>query len=67
MQDEVESVVLQRLRHQLMELDAGLAEGDFVVVETDPDQGHPKTRTDQKNWSWRGNIVFASSRARPRR
>ncbi len=42
-------MVLQRLLDQLMELDAGLAEGEFVVVEADLDQGHPKTRTDQKN------------------
>jgi hypothetical protein len=47
-QHEVESAMLQRLLDQLVKLDAELAEGEFVVVKTDSDQGHPKTRTDQK-------------------
>lgn len=48
-QDEVESVMLQRLLDQLMKLDTDLAEDEFVVVESDPSQDYPKTRTRQKD------------------
>ena len=48
-QDEVESVMLQRLLDQLMKLDTGLVEDEFVVIESDPSQDYPKTRTRQKD------------------
>jgi len=48
-QDEVESVMLQRLLDQLVSIDAELAEDELVVVESEPGRDYPKTRTRQKN------------------
>ena len=48
-QDEVESVMLQRLLDQLLKIDGELAEDELVVVESEQGQDYPKTRTQQKN------------------
>ena len=48
-QDEAESVMLQRLLDQLLKIDGDLAEGEFVVIESEPAKDYPKTRTQQKN------------------
>ena len=48
-QDEVESLMLQRLLDQLLKIEDDLGEGEFVVVESEQGQDYPKTRTQQKN------------------
>ena len=48
-QDEVESVMLQRLLDHLLKIDGDLAEDEFVLVESEPGQDYPRTRTQQKN------------------
>jgi hypothetical protein len=48
-QDEVESVMLQRLLDELLKLDAELTDDEFLVVESEQGQDYPKTRTQQKN------------------
>ncbi len=48
-QDEVESVMLQRLLDYLLKIDGDLAEDEFVLVESEPGQDYPRTRTQQKN------------------
>ncbi len=48
-QDEVESVMLQRLLDMLLKLDAELSDDEFVVVESEQGQDYPKTRSRQKN------------------
>ena len=48
-QDEVESLMLQRLLDQLLKIDGDLAEDEFVLVESEPGQDYPRTRTQQKN------------------
>jgi len=48
-QDEVESEMLRTLLDQLTKIDAGVAEDEFVVVESEQGQDYPKTRTRQKN------------------
>ncbi len=48
-QDEVESQMLGRLLDQLTKIDTEVAEDEFVVVESEPSQDYPKTRTRKKN------------------
>ena len=48
-QDEVESAMLQKLLDQLQEIDGDLTEDEFILVESEPGQDYPKTRTRQKN------------------
>lgn len=48
-QDEVESAMLQLLLDQLLKIDRELAEDELVVVESEPGEDYPKTRTQQKN------------------
>jgi hypothetical protein len=66
-QDEVESAMLQRLLEQLLELDAELSDGEFVVVESEQGQDYPKTRTQQKNVIVEGEnrLYFYSSVSPP--
>jgi len=66
-QDEVESAMLERLLDQLLSLDGELAENEFVVVESEPGQDYPKTRTRQKNVVVEGEnrLYFYSSMSPP--
>ncbi len=66
-QDEVESAMLERLLDQLLSLDGELAENEFVVVESEPGQDYPKTRTRQKNVVVEGEnrLYFYSSVSPP--
>ena len=48
-QDEVESAMLKKLLDQLEEIDGDLTEGEFILIESEPGQDYPKTRTRQKN------------------
>ncbi len=66
-QDEVESVMLQRLLDQLLKIDGILAEGEFVVVESEPGRDYPRTRTQQKNVVVNGEnrLYFYSSVSPP--
>ncbi len=48
-QDEVESMMLQKLLDQLLKIDGDLAEDEFVLVESEPGRDYPRTRTQQKN------------------
>ena len=48
-QAEVESALLDDLLAQLRKLDAGLGEGEYLLVESEQGQDYPKTRTRQKN------------------
>ena len=48
-QDEVESAMLQQLLDQLLKLDGDLAEGELILVGSEPGRDYPKTRTQQKN------------------
>lgn len=66
-QDEVESVMLQRLLDQLLAIDGDLAENEFVVVESEQGRDYPKTRTRQKNVVVEGEnrLYFYSSVSPP--
>ena len=66
-QDEVESVMLQRLLDQLMKLDGDLAEDELLVVESERGPDYPKTRTKQKNVVVEGEnrLYFFSSLSPP--
>ena len=66
-QDEAESVMLQRLQDQLFKLDAELADAEFLVVESEQGQDYPKTRTQQKNVIMDGDnrLYFYSSVSPP--
>jgi len=48
-QDAVESAMLDLLLEELHKLEEGLAENEFVLVESEQGQDYPKTRTQQKN------------------
>ncbi len=48
-QDEVESAMLEKLLGQLEKIDGDLNEGEFILIESEPGQDYPKTRTRQKN------------------
>ena len=48
-QDEVESAMLEKLLGQLKKIDGDLTEGEFILIESEPGQDYPKTRTRQKN------------------
>jgi hypothetical protein len=48
-QDEVESALLEDLLAQLGELNAGLGEREYLLVESEQGRDYPKTRTRQKN------------------
>jgi len=66
-QDEVESAMLQLLLDQLVSVDGELAENEFVVIESEPGQDYPKTRTRQKNVVVEGEnrLYFYSSVSPP--
>ncbi len=66
-QDEVESVMLQRLLDQLLEIDGELAEDELIVIESEQGQDYPKTRTQQKNVVVKGEnrLYFYSSVSPP--
>ena len=66
-QDEVESVMLERLLDQLLSIDGDLAENEFVLVESEPGRDYPKTRTQQKNVVVNGEnrLYFYSSVSPP--
>ncbi len=48
-QDEVESAMLKKLLGQLEKIDGDLTEGEFILIESEPGQDYPKTRSRQKN------------------
>ena len=66
-QDEVESVMLERLLDQLLGIDGDLAENEFVLVESEPGRDYPRTRTQQKNVVVKGEnrLYFYSSVSPP--
>ena len=66
-QDEVESVMLERLLDQLLSIDGDLAENEFVLVESEPGRDYPRTRTQQKNVVVNGEnrLYFYSSVSPP--
>ena len=66
-QDEVESMMLEKLLDQLLKLDTELSDGEFVVVESEQGRDYPKTRTQQKNVIVEGEnrLYFYSSVSPP--
>jgi hypothetical protein len=64
-QDEVESAMLQLLLDQLLKIDRELAEDELVVVESEPGEDYPKTRTQQKNVDGDNRLHFYSSVSPP--
>jgi len=66
-QDEVESVMLERLLDQLLGIDGDLAENEFVLVGSEPGRDYPRTRTQQKNVVVNGEnrLYFYSSVSPP--
>ena len=48
-QDQVESVMLDKVLAQLTALEENLAEGECLFIESDKGSDYPKTRTRQKN------------------
>jgi hypothetical protein len=48
-QDETESLLLQRLAEQLLAIDRNLGEGEIVVVENDQGNDWPKTKQKTTN------------------
>jgi hypothetical protein len=48
-QDEVEQKAIADLERQVRDIEARLAEGDLLLVESEQGVDYPKTRTDQKN------------------
>ena len=41
--------MLEKLLDQLQKIDDDLAEGEFILIESEQGQDYPKTRTQQKN------------------
>jgi hypothetical protein len=66
-QDAVESAMLDLLIEELHKLEEGLAENEFVLVESEQGQDYPKTRTQQKNVVVEGEnrLYFYSSVSPP--
>ena len=48
-QDEVESAMLGKLLDQLEQIDGDLAEGEFVLIESEKGEDYPRTRTRTKD------------------
>jgi len=66
-QDAVESAMLDLLLEALHKLEEGLAENEYVLVESEQGQDYPKTRTQQKNVIIEGEnrLYFYSSVSPP--
>jgi hypothetical protein len=53
------------LLDQLLKIDRELAEDELVVVESEPGEDYPKTRTQQKNVDGDNRLHFYSSVSPP--
>lgn len=65
-QDEAEQEVLRVLAEQIATLQAGLGEGEVLLVESEQGQDYPKTRDEKKNMVVEGvNKLYFEWRVEP--